>query len=455
MLALYRPGAMNFIPDYIARKENPALVKYVDPRMEKWLEDSYGLMVYQDDVMRMAIELAGYSWLEADKFRKAMGKKKADVMAQQEEKFKSGCLKGGMKKEVVDKLWDEIVEFAQYGFNKAHSASYGRVAYQTAWLKANYPAEYMSALMSTNDGDADKINTFVSEAKKMKIPVLQPDVNTSFKDFGVIKKGTELNKTDKDQIRFGLRTIKNLGDAISENIVEERKKNGIYKSLEDFLRRNSKHKDLSKKSLEALALSGALDSIADRNQILANMQELLAFIKESRDTNENQISLFAGMENNFSDLKLAPADGKIIHLKTGMNEEYEYKLPMTQKEQLFWEKELLGIYISSHPLEKWREKIEKPGKNILSAKKIAINSQVVLAGVIDEYKIIHTKKGDKMAFAKISDFTDSLEVVIFPKAFKEYAEILKVNEIYAFKGRLEKKEDGHSLLVDKIKILES
>jgi DNA polymerase-3 subunit alpha len=132
MLALYRPGAMNFIPEYIKRKENPSLVKYVDPRMEKWLEDSFGLMVYQDDVMRMAIELAGYSWLEADKFRKAMGKKKADVMAEQEKKFKDGCLAGGMEKGVVNKLWDEIVEFAQYGFNKAHSASYGRIAYQTA-----------------------------------------------------------------------------------------------------------------------------------------------------------------------------------------------------------------------------------------------------------------------------------------------------------------------------------
>ncbi len=453
MLALYRPGAMNFIPEYIKRKENPELVRFVDPRMEKWLEDSFGLMVYQDDVMRMAIELAGYSWLEADKFRKAMGKKKADVMAEQEKKFKDGCLAGGMKKDVVNKLWDEIVEFAQYGFNKAHSASYGRVAYQTAWLKANYPAEYMAALLSTNDGDSDKVSAFVSEAKKMKIPVLQPDVNLSFKDFGVMKRNTEENPGDQDQIRFGLRTIKNLGDAISEHIVDERKRGGKYKNLEDFLTRNAKHKDLSKKSLEALALSGALDSISDRNIILANMDELLDFIKEARSKDENQASLFGDLDSTFSELKLNDPEGKIVHIKTGMNDELEYTLPMSQKDQLFWEKELLGIYVSAHPLEKWRERIEQPGKNILSLKKRGIIGQATIAGVIDELKEIHTKKGDKMAFAKISDFTDSIEVVIFPKTYKEFQDVLKVNEIYAFKGNLERKEDGYNLLLDKLKLL--
>jgi len=447
MVALYRPGAMNFIPDYIARKENPNLIKYKDPRMESFLKDSKGLMIYQDDV----IELAGYSWLEADKFRKAMGKKIPELMAQQEEKFKKGALDRGMDKKKLNELWDEITIFAQYGFNKAHSASYGRLAYQTAWLKANYPAEYMSALMSTNDGDTDKIYTFVSEAKKMKIPVLQPDVNSSFKDFGVVKKNTELNPSDKDEIRFGLRTIKNLGDGISENIVEERKKNGKYLDLEDFLVRNAKHKDLSKKSLEALALSGALDSISDRNLILANMTELLEFVKESRDKDDTQTSLFGDL--GISSLKLSPAEGKKIAIKTGMNDELEYTLPMTQKEQLYWEKELLGIYVSGHPLEKWREKIQRPGKNILSLKKRGITGICTVAGVVEELKEIHTKKGDKMAFAKISDFTDSIEVVIFPKTYKEISDKLRVNETYAFRGNLEKKEDGYNILLDKIKEL--
>ncbi len=451
MVALYRPGAMNFIPDYIARKENPKLIKYKDPRMEGFLKDSKGLMIYQDDVMMIAIELAGYSWLEADKFRKAMGKKIPELMAEQEEKFKKGAIERGMDKAKLNELWEEITIFAQYGFNKAHSASYGRLAYQTAWLKANYPAEYMAALLSTNDGDTDKVYSFVSEAKKMKIPVLQPDVNASFKDFGVLKKNTELNQSDKDEIRFGLRTIKNLGDGISSNIVKERSENGKYKGLEDFLVRNSKHKDLSKKSLEALALSGALDSISDRNLILANVPELLEFVKESRTSDETQTSLFGDKE--ISSLKLASAEGKKIVIKTGMNAELEYILPMSQKEQLFWEKELLGIYVTGHPLEKWREKIEKPGKNVLSLKKRGITGLCTIAGVIDELKEIHTKKGDKMAFAKISDFTDSIEVVIFPKIYKEISEELNVNEIYAFKGTLEKKEDGYNILLDKIKKL--
>lgn len=451
MVALYRPGAMSFIPEYIARKENPQLVKFVDPRMEKWLEDSFGLMVYQDDVMRMAIELAGYSWLEADKFRKAMGKKIPKLMAEQEKKFKTGCLKGGMEKTVISKLWNEIVEFAQYGFNKAHSASYGRIAYQTAWLKTNYSAEYMSALLSTNAGDMENIYTYVSEAKKMKISVLQPDVNLSFRDFGVIKKDTEYNQTDSDEIRFGLKTIKNLGDGISENIVQEKKK-GKYKNLEDFLVRNAKHKDLSKKSLEALALSGALDSISDRNLILANIPELLDFVRESRDQDETQISLFS--DSSFLDLKLNDYEGKKVKIKTGMNDEIEYTLPMTEKQKLFWEKELLGIYITSHPLEKWREKMDNPGKNILSLKQRGITGLCQVAGVIDELKEIHTKKGDKMAFAKISDFSGSIEVVIFPRTYKEFVDILKENETYAFKGTLEKKEDGYNILLDKIKILE-
>ncbi|PID83101.1 DNA polymerase III subunit alpha [Candidatus Campbellbacteria bacterium] len=455
MVALYRPGAMSFIPEYIRRKENPNLVKYIDPRMEEHLVDSFGLMVYQDDVMMMAIVLAGYTWLEADKFRKAMGKKIPELMAEQEEKFKKGAKEGGMDTRTINHLWDEIVEFAQYGFNKAHAASYGRVAYQTAYLKANYPAEYMSALMTTNQGDTDKINAFVTECKKMKIPVLQPDVNLSFEDFGALKKNTELNQTDKDQIRFGLNTVKNIGDAISENIVEERKKNGLYKSLEDFLQRNSKHKDLSKKSLEALALSGALDSLADRNEVLANVDNLLEFIKDSRTKDDSQTSLFASLEGSgdMTTLKLQNPEGVKIVLKTGMNNDIEYTLPMNDKEKLFWEKELLGIYITSHPLEKYREKMSQPGKNILSTKQLGSCSNKVLAGVVEEIKEITTKKGDRMAFLKISDFSDSIEVVVFPKVYKEISDILHLNDIYAFKGKIEKKEDTYTMLLDAVKVL--
>lgn len=449
MVALYRPGAMSFIPEYIARKKNSLLIKYKDERMEKFLKDSLGLMIYQDDVMMIAIELAGYSWLEADKFRKAMGKKIPELMAEQEKKFKRGALEKGMDKNILNKLWEEITVFAQYGFNKAHSASYGRVAYQTAYLKANYPAEYMSSLLTSESGDNVKIYSFVQECKKMKLPVLPPDVNLSFKDFGVIKAN---NQNKRDQIRFGLRTIKNLGGGIAENIVEERKKKGIYKSLEDFLERNSEHKDLSKKSLEALSLSGALDSLENRDKILGNIQSLLNFIKECREQDSAQISLFGNTEINH--LKLLDIKNKKIKIKTGQNEEIEYILPMSNQERLLWEKELLGIYLSSHPLEQWKEKLIKPGKNILSIKKMALIGNRLILGVVDELKIINTKKGEKMAFLKISDLTDSIEVAVFPKVFKEVFNILKLNKAYIFKGVIKKKDDDFNFLLEKLKFLE-
>ncbi|MCD5396800.1 MAG: hypothetical protein LRZ98_01505 [Candidatus Pacebacteria bacterium] len=258
-----------------------------------------------------------------------MGKKIPELMAEQEKKFKRGALEKGMDKNILNKLWEEITVFAQYGFNKAHSASYGRVAYQTAYLKANYPAEYMSSLLTSESGDNVKIYSFIQECKKMKLPVLPPDVNLSFKDFGVIKAN---NQNKRDQIRFGLRTIKNLGGGIAENIVEERKKKGIYKSLEDFLERNSEHKDLSKKSLEALSLSGALDSLENRDKILGNIQSLLNFIKECREQDSAQISLFGNTEINH--LKLLDIKNKKIKIKTGQNEEIEYILPMSNQERL-------------------------------------------------------------------------------------------------------------------------
>ena len=313
----------------------------------------------------------------------------------------------------------------------------------------------MAALLTTNSGDTDKIYSFVEECKKMGLPVLQPDVNLSFNGFGVMKRKTELNNSDHDQIRFGLKTIKNLGEGIAENIVEERKKNGFYKNLEDFLVRNAAHKDLSKKSLEALALSGALDSLVDRNEVLANIQSLLDFIKEIREHDSQQDSLFSlmGQDQQISHLSLQGFENKRVTLKTGSNSELEYILPMNEMEKLFWEKELLGLYISSHPLESRREKIEKSGLSISNIKEGRIKQSYKIYGVMDELKIITTKKGKQMAFAKISDMGDSLEVVIFPDVYKKFAEILNINKIYALKGTLEKRDGEFSFILEEIKLL--
>ncbi len=454
MVALYRPGPMEFIPEYIRRKYNPSLITYPDPRTEPYLKGSYGLLIYQDDIMQLAVDLAGYTWLEADLFRKAMGKKIPELMAEQEVKFKDGLKASKIDEKTINEMWDNIVTFAAYGFNKGHAAAYGKLSYMTAYMKANYPAEYMAAVLTADSGDNERIARASEECKVMEIPVLPPDVNESFEDFGVAV--ADPNKEgDIDRIRFGLRTIKNFGDNISEAVVEERKKNGVFKNLEDFLNR-IKSKDLNKKSIQALTLSGAFDSLEDRNAILANSEEILKFCRDEREKNENQDSLFSMMEGvEMSALKLEDPKGKHVSIKTGMNDELHYTLPMTKKDQLFWEKELLGLYVSGHPLDKYRHVLEKDGKNIESIKASGRKGNNMIAGVIDELKIITTEKGQRMAFVKISDFTGSIETVFFPEAFKENEEFLTAENILAVSGKLNDRDnDGNlTLLVDKVKIL--
>jgi DNA polymerase-3 subunit alpha len=262
MVALYRPGPMEVIPEYIKRKQNPSLIKYPDPRLKEDLEASYGLLVYQDDVLITAIRLAGYTWLDADKFRKAMGKKIPAEMAEQKEKFYKGCKEhGGLEKKKIDELWKLIEPFAAYGFNEAHAASYGMVAYKTAYLKANYPAEYLTACMTAESGDIETCSEYIGEARRMGFTILPPDVNESFSDFTVVVE----NGTPTMNIRFGLGNIKNFGDEIGKAIISERKNNGPYQSIEHFLER-VQHKNLNKKSLEALIMCGAMDAFGETSQ---------------------------------------------------------------------------------------------------------------------------------------------------------------------------------------------
>jgi DNA polymerase-3 subunit alpha len=326
MVALYRPGPMESIPEYIKRKHNPKLITYLDPRLKDILDQSFGVITYQDDVMMVAIKLAGYSWLEADKLRKAMGKKIPAVMEAEKEKLLQGFVKNGMTEKKANEFWLLIEPFAAYGFNKAHAASYGLVAYQTAYMKANYPVEYMTAIMTSESGDIEKVAEIVHECEKMGIKVLPPNINESFGGFTVIK-GSDV-ATDRT-IRFGLYTIKNLGGDIADAIIEERKKGGKFKSLADFFERIN-HKNLNKKSVEALAKSGAMDELAERNMIVGNLETLLAFNKEFRGV-QNQDSLFGSIGGIETKLSLLPQEVS------------------TQKEKLIWEKELLGLYISGHP----------------------------------------------------------------------------------------------------------
>lgn len=428
MVALYRPGPMEVIPEYIRRKHNPQLISYPDPRMEKYLKESYGLIVYQDDLLFSAIELAGYSWLEADKFRKAVGKKIPAEMAAQKEKLIKGIIEHGQTREFAEKLWDLFEPFQAYGFNKAHAASYGQFAYHTAYMKANYPTEYMAAVLTAESGDVEEVARIIEECKRMHIEVLPPDVNESFKDFSVVRE-----KNTADKIRFGLYAIKNLGSDIGEAIIGERKANGPYESLDDFLRRVD-HRNLNKKSLEALIQSGAMDSLGERGQLLANMDLMLEFHREYANVASRQSSLFGDIEE-YQSLKLADAP------------------EASKDDRLMWEKELLGLYISGHPLEKWKEKLkDKP-----SIEKIKHTMRegmiVVVAGMIEQSRAVTTKNGEPMAFLQIADFTDTIETVVFPRIFSTHRDIFEVNKAVAIKGRLSERGGEKSIIIEAAKEL--
>ena len=318
MIALYRPGPMEFIPEYISRKRKPSTVKYLDTRMESILKPTYGILIYQDDVMMIAVELAGFSWGDADKLRKAIGKKIPEMMAEQKEKLITGCVERGMKKNVADELWHQIETFAAYGFNKAHAASYGRISYETAYMKANYPIEFMTAMLTAESGDTDKIAAIIHECKNMNIEVLPPDINECFGKFTAIPK----TENKPAAIRFGFYTIKNFGDGIADGIIEERKRAGNFNSLEDFLNR-IRHKNFNKKSLEALVMAGALDSFGERGQLLFNIESLLEYNKAVKTMHADQGSLFGEQVNH-------------ITLK-------DHEI-MSAEQKLVLEKETLGVY---------------------------------------------------------------------------------------------------------------
>ncbi len=474
MVALYRPGPMQFIPQYIERKHNPSLIEYLDPALEKILKKTYGILVYQDDLLMMAKELAGYSWGEVDKFRKAVGKKIPEEMAEQKEKFIKGCVAHSKWSEKKAKeVWKWIEPFAAYGFNKAHSVSYGRVAYITAYLKAHFPEIYLSAVLSSESGDVEKVAETIAECKRMHIPVLPPDVNESYSQFTVVKEKVKSQKhesvsreqlseaakaaesetqtqqsltsvakeeqtraTGSYRIRFGLVTIKNFGQGISSVIIEERKKNGPFKSLIDFLDR-VKDRNLNKKSLEALIKAGALDCFGhNRGLLLGNIDLMLEYNKESSSAHHDQDSLFASMSDTSSVPTLRLAETP----------------PIEMRDQLAWEKELLGLYLSGHPLEKYREMINKKETSI---KKILAEgkdgSSFVFAAIIDVVRVIQTKKNETMAFLTISDLSASAEAVVFPRTYTEFKNLIVPDRCLAMKVTLNTRNGERSFMVDRMK----
>lgn len=432
MVALYRPGPINNIAEYIARKQGRTPVIYFHPKAKQWLEKSYGVLVYQDDLLFTAMELAGYNWESVDKFRKAVGKKIPAEMAKQHVIFVEGCkTHSEMTAEQAEQIWNLFEPFQGYGFNKAHAACYGRVAYQTAYMKAHYSAEYMCAILTAESGDTERVAQVIEECQRMKIPVLPPEINSSFKAFTVIKGAN--NETGKDQIRFGLLTIKNLGENIADAIIAERQANGPYADIEDFVTR-VQNKDLNKKSLESLIKCGALDSFGERNVLLLNLENLLNFAHDKqKSTSMGQASLFGD----------DPIALPTFRLNT--------TAPARNSEKLIWEKELLGLFVSAHPLHEYAPIMKTERVVAIKDVKPNANKQIRIGGVVTKVQKIITKAGRPMMFAWVEDLTSKVEVVVFPNVYEKNPEMFKENAIVVAIGKINDRDGVLKLLCDDMK----
>lgn len=423
MVALYRPGPMQFIPDYIERKRGKQKIEYIIPRLEPILKNTQGIMIYQEQLMKVAQEIAGFTLGEADVLRKAVGKKIKELLDAQEKKFVDGCVINGTTKQVAEELWQWILPFASYGFNKSHSAAYATIAYQTAYLKAHYPVEFMASVLTSEKIDVERIAFLIEECKKMDIEVLPPNINESLKNFTVVP--------GQNKIRFGLLAIKNVGENIIDAIVQERKTGGPFSSIGDFVNRvNSK--DLNKKSMEALIKAGAFDAFNERNQLLANLEKLLEIARENQKSKSNgQMGLFAAAKTSAgNNIRLEPAE------------------PARLLEKLTWEKELLGLYVSSHPLNGFRKLFETKTTAIATINKTMVNKKIILGGLISNVKKIITKNGKPMLFIKLEDLTAKMEVVVFPNLLERNPEPLKENKIVFIAGRVDDRNGDLKIVAD-------
>lgn len=425
MVALYRPGPMQFIPDYIERKHSRQKISYLHPKLEPILRETQGICIYQEQLMKIAQEICGFTLGEADVLRKAVGKKIKDLLDAQETKFVQGAIKNGVSKKIAEELWQWILPFASYGFNKSHSAAYATIAYQTAYLKAHYPVEFMASVLTSERADVERIAFLIDECKKMDVEVLPPNINESLKNFAVVE--------GKNQIRFGFLAIKNVGANIAEAIVEERKVAGPFKSIGDVIHR-IKSKDLNKKSMEALIKAGAFDQFAERNQLLQNLEKMLEIARENnKKQNTNQMGLFANSTVKVSnDIKLEPAT------------------PATNFVKLGWEKELLGLYVSSHPLNGFKKLFETRTTAISKIDASFVEKKLVLGGLISSIKKIITKNGKPMLFMKLEDLTGRTEVVVFPNLLERNPVALQENKIVFVAGRVDDRNGEIKIVADDV-----
>lgn len=420
MVALYRPGPMQFIDDFIGRKHGEREIVYMHPSMENALKNTYGVLVYQEQVMQISKEVCGFTGGEADTLRKAIGKKNADMMAKMKDKMIEGGQKqSGIDRDLMEDFWKQLEDFAAYCFNKSHAACYALVAYWTAYLKAHYPAAFMAAVMTSDFDDTDRLAIEISECKHMSIKVLPPDVNESFHEFGVVP------HTDNEpmQVRFGMDAIKNVGHGAAADIIRAREEGGPFSSIADFIARVN-GRLVNKKVWESLTKAGAFDRFADRGAILENIDTLLAVAaKMNKDQKIGQTDLFGGDGDSAAQMfsiEVPPS--------TGVFGEHEY---------LIWERELLGLYLSSHPLEAYDDFLTEQAVPLSQLTPDADGKSATVGGTINDIRQITTKNGQPMAFVKLEDILgDERELVIFPTVFKDTASVWNREKIILVTGKV-------------------
>ena len=447
MISLYRPGPMDQIPRYIRNKNNKDDIIYTHEALKPILNVTYGCMVYQEQVMQIFRDLAGYSLGRADLVRRAMGKKKLDVMAKEREVFVKGAIKNNIDEVSANKIFDEMAEFAKYAFNKSHAAAYAVIAYQTAYLKAHYPHEFMAALMNSMIGNLNKIPEYIAECKAMNIGVLKPDINESYAKFAVINK----------KIRFALVSIKNVGENAIKEIVEDRKRQGRYASFVDFCQRVS-GEQVNKKCIESLIMAGAFDEIEkgiNRYDLLESYEAIVDNVTQEKKNNYiNQINLFDIQE----DIK----SSSVVIKKCG-------KQP-TKRELLDMEKEMLGLYVSGHPLDEYSQYILK--NSTVTSKDLVVQNEEIIdnefreekvsydettqvyCGILTKTKILTTKANKQMMFAEIEDMYGSIEAVIFPNVYLRFSDILKKDNILKVTGKINLKENEKAkILISNVEMI--
>jgi DNA polymerase-3 subunit alpha len=427
IVSLYRPGPMDLIPDFIDRKHGRAKIRYEHPAMEKFTRETYGIMVYQEQIMQIASEMAGFTMGEADTLRRAMGKKDRDLMATQREKFVGGCAERGITGAKAERVWELMEKFAGYGFNKSHAAAYAVVAYQTAYFKANYPVEFMAALLTSEMGDTDKIVKYIDECRAMDIPVQPPDVNSSSVRFSV----------SGGIIRFGLAAIKNVGEAAMESILKTRAAQGPFTSLDDFCSRVDLRL-VNRRVIESLVKAGAFDSLQlPRAHLMAQIDAALeGGQRQQRERAEGQGSFFDLLPS-----APAPAGAPMALLP-----EWE------DDQRLTFEKDVLGFYVSGHPLARYRSQVEAleiTSTSALPAK--SAGAAVRLFGHVLELKETTTKRGNQMAFLTLEDMEGTVEVTVFPEPFKVGAGRLRAREPVFIRGRIDDSDKGRVVLAEEVR----